>query len=128
MLNNQRENVYYIINYISVVFYLGEPDVSSYSYDETSGYFFDQHTGLYYDAASQYYYHSQDQIFLYWDSEKRAYMPAPTDDKSGNQCKTATEEANKDEKKKDKDKDKNQDKVKVAKRIAKVIIVLRKKG
>lgn len=96
----------------------GEPDVSSYSYDETSGYFFDQHTGLYYDATSQYYYHSQDQIFLYWDAEKRAYMPAPTDDKSGNQVKT--DETNKDDKKKDKDKDKGQDKVKVAKRIAKV--------
>ncbi|KAL0276095.1 UNVERIFIED_CONTAM: hypothetical protein PYX00_003753 [Menopon gallinae] len=96
---------------------IGEPDVSSYSYDETSGYFFDQHTGLYYDATSQYYYHSQDQIFLYWDAEKRAYMPAPTDDKSGNQAKT--DEGNKDDKKKDKDKDKGQDKVKVAKRIAK---------
>ncbi|KAK6631814.1 hypothetical protein RUM43_013878 [Polyplax serrata] len=96
---------------------IGEPDASSYSYDETSGYFFDQVTGLYYDAASQYYYHSQDQMFLYWDSEKRCYMPAPTDDKSGSQSKV--DDGNKDDKKKDKDKDKGQDKVKVAKRIAK---------
>lgn len=94
-----------------------EPDVSSYTYDETSGYFFDASTGLYYDANSQYYYHSQDQIYLYWDSEKRCFMPAPTDGSAANQNKG--DDPNRDDKKKDKDKEKNQDKVKVAKRIAK---------
>lgn len=63
-------------------------------------------------------------MFLYWDSEKRCYMPAPTDDKSGSQSKV--DDSNKDDKKKDKDKDKGQDKVKVAKRIAKVCNVFQK--
>lgn len=27
----------------------------------------------------QYYYNSQTQQYLYWDSEKQAYLPAPTD-------------------------------------------------
>lgn len=48
-------------------------------------------------------------------------MPAPTEDKSGNQLKA---DEVKDDKKKDREKDKGQDKVKVAKRIAKVIINL----
>lgn len=91
---------------------LGEPDVSSYVYDESSGYYFDQKTGLYFDATTQYYYHSQDQVFLYWDADKRAYMAASADTK-------VKLEEGKEDKKKDKDNNK-QDKVKVAKRIAKV--------
>lgn len=27
----------------------------------------------------QYYYNSQTQQYLYWDSEKQTYVPAPTD-------------------------------------------------
>ncbi|KAJ9579119.1 hypothetical protein L9F63_024774, partial [Diploptera punctata] len=88
----------------------GVPDVSTYQYDETSGYYYDPQTGLYYDAGSQYYYNPQTQQFLYWDSEKQAYLPAPVS--------TEDSSSNKDEGKKDKSKDR-QDKVKVAKKIAK---------
>ncbi|PSN32435.1 hypothetical protein C0J52_22991 [Blattella germanica] len=85
------------------------PDVSTYQYDETSGYYYDPQTGLYYDANSQYYYNAQTQQFLYWDSEKQAYLPAPV---------SQEDSSNKDDGKKDKSKDR-QDRVKVAKKIAK---------
>ncbi|XP_040890721.1 RNA-binding protein 5-like [Toxotes jaculatrix] len=55
------------------------PDTSTYQYDESSGYYYDPQTGLYYDPSSQYYYNSETQQYLYWDSEKQAYVPAPTD-------------------------------------------------
>ncbi|XP_061592026.1 RNA-binding protein 10 isoform X1 [Cololabis saira] len=52
------------------------PDVSTYHYDESSGYYYDPFTGLYYDPNSQYYYNPHTQQFMYWDGEKRAYIPA----------------------------------------------------
>ncbi|ERE65732.1 RNA-binding protein 10 isoform 2 [Cricetulus griseus] len=52
------------------------PDVSTYQYDETSGYYYDPQTGLYYDPNSQYYYNAQSQQYLYWDGERRTYIPA----------------------------------------------------
>uniref|UniRef100_A0A674IRE5 RNA binding motif protein 10 n=1 Tax=Terrapene triunguis TaxID=2587831 RepID=A0A674IRE5_9SAUR len=52
------------------------PDVSTYQYDETSGYYYDPLTGLYYDPNSQYYYNAQSQQYLYWDGERRTYVPA----------------------------------------------------
>ncbi|XP_069739164.1 RNA-binding protein 10-like, partial [Phaenicophaeus curvirostris] len=53
------------------------PDVSTYQYDETSGYYYDPLTGLYYDPHSQYYYEAGAGRFLYWDGERRTYLPAP---------------------------------------------------
>ncbi|XP_044538871.1 RNA-binding protein 10-like [Gracilinanus agilis] len=52
------------------------PDVSTYQYDETSGYYYDPQTGLYYDPNSQYYYNAHSQQYLYWDGERRTYVPA----------------------------------------------------
>nr|XP_060618749.1 RNA-binding protein 10 isoform X4 [Anolis sagrei ordinatus] len=52
------------------------PDVSTYQYDESSGYYYDPLTGLYYDPNSQYYYNAQTQQYLYWDGERRTYIPA----------------------------------------------------
>ncbi|XP_025048357.1 RNA-binding protein 10 isoform X4 [Alligator sinensis] len=52
------------------------PDVSTYQYDETSGYYYDPLTGLYYDPNSQYYYNPGTQQYLYWDGERRTYVPA----------------------------------------------------
>ena len=120
-----------------VIFLLAVPDVSTYQYEETSGYYYDATTGLYYDANSQvhytftllnvgrvlfeihrvfsqYYYNSTTQEFLYWDGEKKTYLPAPT---SG-AAETNNSEATADDDKKEKPEKK--DKVKVAKRIAKV--------
>ena len=62
----------------------------------------------------QYYYNSTTQEFLYWDGEKKTYLPAPT---SG-AAETNNSEATADDDKKEKPEKK--DKVKVAKRIAKV--------
>nr|XP_043879369.1 RNA-binding protein 5 isoform X2 [Solea senegalensis] len=59
------------------------PDTSTYQYDESSGYYYDPQTGLYYDPYSHYYFNSQTQQYLYWDSEKQAYLPAPTDAPTG---------------------------------------------
>ncbi|KAJ8869449.1 hypothetical protein PR048_028439 [Dryococelus australis] len=107
------------------------PDVSTYQFDKASGYYYDPQTGLYYDASSQYYYNSQTQQFLYWDSERHTYMPAPQS--VTGQVTTATVPAagapnqaggddsqdgeGKDEKK-GKEKEK-QDRVKVAKKVVK---------
>ncbi|KAM3620657.1 uncharacterized protein V6R79_000175 [Siganus canaliculatus] len=55
------------------------PDTSTYQYDEASGYYYDPQTGLYYDPTSHYYYNSQTQQYLYWDSDKQTYVPAPND-------------------------------------------------
>ncbi|XP_059186005.1 RNA-binding protein 5-like [Centropristis striata] len=55
------------------------PDTSTYQYDESSGYYYDPQTGLYYDPSSQYFYNSETQQYLYWDSEKGTYVPAPAE-------------------------------------------------
>ncbi|XP_075893420.1 RNA-binding protein 5 isoform X2 [Nelusetta ayraudi] len=55
------------------------PDTSTYQFDESSGYYYDPQTGLYYDPNSHYYYNSQTQQYLYWDSEKETYVPAPSE-------------------------------------------------
>ncbi|KAM9483640.1 RNA-binding protein 5 isoform 2-T2 [Clarias gariepinus] len=52
------------------------PDTSTYQFDESSGYYYDPQTGLYYDPNTHYYYNSYTQQYLYWDSEKNAYVPA----------------------------------------------------
>ncbi|XP_060775280.1 RNA-binding protein 5 isoform X2 [Neoarius graeffei] len=52
------------------------PDISTYQFDESSGYYYDPQTGLYYDPSTHYYYNSYTQQYLYWDSEKQAYVPA----------------------------------------------------
>ncbi|XP_066566073.1 RNA-binding protein 10 isoform X3 [Amia ocellicauda] len=52
------------------------PDVSTYQYDESSGYYYDPLTGLYYDPNSQYYFNSHTQQYMYWDGERRTYVPA----------------------------------------------------
>ncbi|KAK3557118.1 hypothetical protein QTP70_024645 [Hemibagrus guttatus] len=52
------------------------PDTSTYQFDESSGYYYDPQTGLYYDPNTHYYYNSYTQQYLYWDSEKQAYVPA----------------------------------------------------
>ncbi|KAL5014288.1 hypothetical protein ScPMuIL_008558 [Solemya velum] len=83
------------------------PDVTKYQYDESSGYYYDPITALYYDASSQYYFNAQTRQFLYWNSEKSTYLPAPTD---GEQ-KDKPEEGKKEKEKKEK--------VKMAKKIAK---------
>ncbi|XP_072026821.1 RNA-binding protein 5-like isoform X2 [Amphiura filiformis] len=53
------------------------PDVAQYTFDEASGYYFDPTTGLYYDSTSQYYFNSVTQLYMYWDSSKSTYLPAP---------------------------------------------------
>ncbi|XP_075233397.1 RNA-binding protein 5 [Lycorma delicatula] len=99
------------------------PDVSTYQYDKSSGYYYDPYTTLYYDANSQYYYNQKIQTFLYWDSTKSTYLPAPTVGTTNDANKqTADESAQKEEelkKAKEKEKQNEKDKVKVAKRIAK---------
>uniref|UniRef100_A0AAQ5Y4M6 RNA binding motif protein 5 n=1 Tax=Amphiprion ocellaris TaxID=80972 RepID=A0AAQ5Y4M6_AMPOC len=70
------------------------PDTSTYQYDESSGYYYDPQTGLYYDPSSQYYYNSETQQYLYWDSEKQTYVPAPTEsDTSTEQAKPKNKSA-----------------------------------
>lgn len=103
------------------------PDVSTYQYDKTSGYYYDPYTTLYYDANSQYYYNSKMSKFLYWDSVKATYLPAPTATSTNTAPplplpETSEEIAAKEEelkKLKEKEKPNDKDKVKVAKRIAK---------
>ncbi|XP_039293900.1 RNA-binding protein 5 [Nilaparvata lugens] len=92
------------------------PDVSTYQYDKTSGYYYDPYTTLYYDANSQYFYNQKLQKFLYWDSVKSTYLPAPT---VGQQLKTEGDKEEEQKKAKEKEKQSEKDKVKVAKRIAK---------
>uniref|UniRef100_H3DC22 RNA binding motif protein 10 n=1 Tax=Tetraodon nigroviridis TaxID=99883 RepID=H3DC22_TETNG len=55
------------------------PDVSTYQYDDSSGYYYDPLTGLYYDPNSQYYYNSHMQQYMYWDGDKKTYIPAATE-------------------------------------------------
>ncbi|KAM9758805.1 RNA-binding protein 5 isoform 1-T1 [Menidia menidia] len=65
------------------------PDTSTYQYDESSGYYYDPQTGLYYDPNSHYYYNAQTQQYLYWDSEKQTYVPAPANSNAGQSDQTA---------------------------------------
>ncbi|XP_054261986.1 RNA-binding protein 5-like [Macrosteles quadrilineatus] len=105
------------------------PDVSTYQYDKTSGYYYDPYTTLYYDANSQYYYNSKLAKFLYWDSNRNTFMPAPTAATTSGAMASIASAAGisdalengdlKDDDKKIKDKTSDKDKVKVAKRIAK---------
>lgn len=83
-----------------------EPDANRYHYDETSGYYYDPSTGLYYDPNTQYFYNSQTQQYVYWDAEKKSYLPVANNE---------TDESNN----KEDGKTKKKDKVKVAKKIAK---------
>ncbi|RXM35074.1 RNA-binding protein 10 [Acipenser ruthenus] len=66
------------------------PDVSTYQYDEASGYYYDPQTGLYYDPNSQYYYNTQTQQYMYWDGERRTYIPAAqkSSDQQGSSAQT----------------------------------------
>uniref|UniRef100_A0A8C8RKW1 RNA binding motif protein 10 n=1 Tax=Pelusios castaneus TaxID=367368 RepID=A0A8C8RKW1_9SAUR len=88
------------------------PDVSTYQYDETSGYYYDPLTGLYYDPNSQYYYNAQSQQYLYWDGERRTYVPAS--DQAGDAHKEGTGGSVKEGKEK-----KEKHKTKTAQQIAK---------
>ncbi|XP_068452768.1 RNA-binding protein 10 [Clinocottus analis] len=58
------------------------PDVSTYHYDESSAYYYDPLTGLYYDPNSQYYFNPHTQQYMYWDGEKRSYIPAAAGESS----------------------------------------------
>ncbi|XP_056896100.1 RNA-binding protein 10 [Takifugu flavidus] len=55
------------------------PDVSTYQYDDSSGYYYDPLTGLYYDPNSQYYFNPHTQQYMYWDGDKKIYIPAATE-------------------------------------------------
>lgn len=90
------------------------PDVSTYQYDESSGYYYDPLTGLYYDANSQYYYNSHTQQYMYWDGDKRTYVPAPSQSDSA----SAADSASLDASSASKDK-KDKPKTKTAQQIAK---------
>jgi len=75
----------------------------------------------------QYYYNSQTQQFLYWDSEKSTYLPAPTTQDNQTTAvttmTTTTAEATVEEQKKEDEQKKRsltpEKKVKVAKKIVK---------
>uniref|UniRef100_H2TM22 RNA binding motif protein 10 n=1 Tax=Takifugu rubripes TaxID=31033 RepID=H2TM22_TAKRU len=49
------------------------------SYDDSSGYYYDPLTGLYYDPNSQYYFNPHTQQYMYWDGDKKIYIPAATE-------------------------------------------------
>lgn len=95
------------------------PNVSTYQYDESSGYYYDASTGLYFDPNSQYYWNAQTHQFMYWDSERSTYLPAPTD--AGQDGSLANGNGSKDDpgSRKEGKKGEKSDKVKVAKKIAK---------
>ncbi|CAH1784264.1 unnamed protein product [Owenia fusiformis] len=97
------------------------PDVSTYQYDESSGYYYDPTTGLYYDANSQYYFNSTTNTFMYWDSEKSTYLPAPADANTKESQETTTQpsEEKKDDAQEKEVPGKKKEKVKMAKKIAK---------
>ncbi|XP_076133337.1 RNA-binding protein 10 isoform X2 [Alosa pseudoharengus] len=82
------------------------PDVSTYQYDESSGYYYDPLTGLYYDANSQYYYNSHTQQYMYWDGEKRTYVPASSQTDGASGADSASLDASQGKDKKDKPKTK----------------------
>ncbi|XP_068568024.1 RNA-binding protein 5-like [Cebidichthys violaceus] len=89
------------------------PDTSAYQYDESSGYYYDPQTGLYYDPSSQYYYNSDTQQYLYWDGERRTYIPAPAD--SDTSSASASSAANGKEPKERKEKPKSKSAQQIAK-------------
>uniref|UniRef100_A0A674NBZ5 RNA binding motif protein 10 n=1 Tax=Takifugu rubripes TaxID=31033 RepID=A0A674NBZ5_TAKRU len=49
------------------------------AYDDSSGYYYDPLTGLYYDPNSQYYFNPHTQQYMYWDGDKKIYIPAATE-------------------------------------------------
>lgn len=66
----------------------------------------------------QYYYNSTSGQYMYWDAERSTYLPAPEgvgskDDSQGSQSRKDSKEDKKDK-----------DKVKIAKKIAKVSVLL----
>ncbi|XP_033115490.1 RNA-binding protein 5-like isoform X2 [Anneissia japonica] len=93
-----------------------EPDLSTYVYDETSGFYYDSSSGLYYDANSQYFYNATTQQYMYWDSEKQAYILVPTETSKPEE--KQSEQKIPEEKEKEKDKRKT-DKTAQARKIAK---------
>lgn len=107
---------------IRILFPSAPPDVSTYQYDESSGYYYDSSTGLYFDPNSQYYWNAQTQQFMYWDSERSTYLPAPSDgnDSLSNGANSRDDGGGKKEGKKGE----KSDKVKVAKKIAKVSLII----
>ncbi|XP_072540987.1 RNA-binding protein 5 [Salminus brasiliensis] len=90
------------------------PDISTYQYDEASGYYYDPQTGLYYDPNTHYYYNSYTQQYLYWDSEKQAYLPAADANNAGQAAAASTSTPGKEGKEK-----KEKPKSKTAQQIAK---------
>uniref|UniRef100_A0A674N6N2 RNA binding motif protein 5 n=1 Tax=Takifugu rubripes TaxID=31033 RepID=A0A674N6N2_TAKRU len=93
----------------------GFPDTANYQYDESSGYYYDSQSGLYYDPSSHYYYNPQTQQYMYWDSEKQTYVPAPAEINAGsNDNATASGKETKEPKEK-----KEKPKSKTAQQIAK---------
>ncbi|XP_056887211.1 RNA-binding protein 5 [Takifugu flavidus] len=91
------------------------PDTANYQYDESSGYYYDSQSGLYYDPSSHYYYNPQTQQYMYWDSEKQTYVPAPAENNAGsNDNATASGKETKEPKEK-----KEKPKSKTAQQIAK---------
>ncbi|XP_011612240.1 RNA-binding protein 5 isoform X1 [Takifugu rubripes] len=91
------------------------PDTANYQYDESSGYYYDSQSGLYYDPSSHYYYNPQTQQYMYWDSEKQTYVPAPAEINAGsNDNATASGKETKEPKEK-----KEKPKSKTAQQIAK---------
>ncbi|XP_017335495.1 RNA-binding protein 5 isoform X3 [Ictalurus punctatus] len=69
------------------------PDTSTYQFDESSGYYYDPQTGLYYDPNTHYYYNSYTQQYLYWDSEKQAYVPATDCSSTASSSSTSAKES-----------------------------------
>nr|CAB3265482.1 RNA-binding protein 5-like [Phallusia mammillata] len=51
------------------------PIIANFSYDQTSGYYYDATTGLYYDSNSRYFYNSYTAQYLYYDANKKIYVP-----------------------------------------------------
>jgi len=91
------------------------PDTTSYQYDESSGYFYDPLTGLYYDPNSQYFYNAETQQYLYWDSEKQVFLPAPCSETSTEDPSTSNSAATTKEPKEKKDKPKSKSAQQIAK-------------
>ncbi|XP_037638030.1 RNA-binding protein 5-like isoform X2 [Sebastes umbrosus] len=83
------------------------PDTSTYQYDESSGYYYDPQTGLYYDPSSQYFYNSETQQYLYWDSEKETYIPAPAESDTSSANSSSATNSKEPKEKKDKPKSKS---------------------
>ena len=113
------------LNLKFVYSFLAPPDVSTYQYDESSGYYYDSSTGLYFDPNSQYYWNAQTQQFMYWDSERSTYLPAPSEGGQDGTLSNGMGSKEDGSSKKEGKKGEKSDKVKVAKKIAKVRYHLR---